>query len=445
MCANGRGHCSANICYCGDGFVSQGDFFPSSACQVHFQTSRALWGSVASIWGIVLATAFYAILKLNRRTKEAYLNEFFVLFVLCLGSLCFFVVGILEASATLPGARNVGTDTTTTAFFVVSNSVAWLFLVLNPLSRSQTGIGSLALARVKKARGFYMSIAPILVIMSIVASCMPLVPLFGDSSAAYNAVTAFFGLSAISLLVTSVLHIVTLWSMQKDFSKALSSSAHELAPSQRVTIERIAKSTKRVILIPCVSVFVFVPFLIACSTQALVFQVWATLPVTALVGGLWVLRYTHRSIRASALVRDKDKEKTSMYLRPTAEIETNNSSGNAKAATESNSSSMSSGTGKPHGKRKKPRTTFKLKGFKSKPMQLMSQVTEGNSEGTVRFTEVDGVDTMNTSSSRYSRPITLSTKLEPTSPRPGHHSISSVQSTLWEVDINGATESDKGL
>jgi len=172
-----------------------------------------------------------------------------------------------------------------------------------------------------------------------------------------------------------------------------------------------------------------------CASSALNRQVWVTLPVSTWIGAVWLLRYVNRSIKASAIVRERDREKTSQIVKPTAEIETKDSSGNAKPATDSNSSSMSSGTNKPR-HAKKSRKAFRLKGFKSKPMQFMSQVTEGNSEGTVRFTQVDGVDFTNTSSNRFSRPVTLSLKLEGgSSPRAGHKSVSSLHATLWEVDI----------
>jgi hypothetical protein len=448
VCGLGRGFCFGGNCVCQEGYVSSGDFLKSNTCQVHFDASKALWGIAAFIWITLLLLSCYAITRLERRTKEALVFELGILMVFVVASVCHIILACLEASASTPGAFSVGIEPTVTSLFAVGNTLVLLFLCLNPLSKSQTGVGSLALARVKHIRSLYVKTVPILIATSICVSFLPFGSVYGDPSANFSVASAFFIIEALLLIFVAIQAIVSLWMMHRDFTKALTSSTHDLPPSHRHTIERVAQSTRKVIVIPIVGAAIFGPMLFAFGLPFLVRQVWVGLPLITWISSLWMLRYVNRSIKASHLVHNNDKDKTSFHFRPTEEVETKNSSGNEKPATDSNSSSLSSNNQTKPKQSRRARKTFRLKGFKSKPMELMSQVTEGNSEGTVRFTEVDGVtDIMGTSSSRYSRPITLSTKIE-MSPRPthtSHTSLSSVQSTLWEVDIGGGNESNGSL
>jgi len=435
-CAYGRGVCdSSNVCQCDDGYVNVGDFLKENYCQVNFATSKTLWGVTVGIWGTVLIGALYALCRLERRSKEALMFEVGILCFEVFCSVCQIIVGSLEASASTPGARSIGLDPLTTGFFIVGNCVVWSLLIIHPISKAQTGVSSLALSRAKRARLFYIRCVRFFILMHAASYLITIATLYGDASYGFPVISAFFTLNGVMLLTIALVNVVALWMMHDDFSHALSSSVQELPPSQRATIEKVANSTKRLMVIPIVALLLFVPLMIAFAFSSLQMQVWIFLPIMMWTMGFWQIRYVLRSARASTYVRSKDGDKSSAPLRVTEEVETKNSSANGeKPFSDSNSSSLSS-NGK--SKSRKPRKTFRLKGIRSKPMQMMSQVTEGNSEGTVRFTEVDGVSQMQTSSSRQSRAFTLSAKLDKPqiSPRAEHISLSSIQSTIYEVDI----------
>ena len=318
-----QGCSNAADCLCPSGFSAQADFFPILPCSVSIVATKSLWGLAAAFWISLIFYCFYASMRLERRAREAFIHELVLLTLILITSLCHLSVSLLEASVSQVGQRSIGIDPTVTALYAVANTLFWGFLTINPFSKAQTGVSSLALTRVsiKKSKNAFLTVMPVIFLVASAIQYLPFLIVYHGSSYSLPISSIFFGLLGVSVASTSIMHFLLLYLLYRDFSKALSSSVRELPPSHRMTIERVILSTRKVIVVPLFTLSVLSPVCFVFAFPEVSPNAWVLIPVISISQFIWFFRYVNRSIKASRLV-GKDPEKSSHHQRQTAEVKT---------------------------------------------------------------------------------------------------------------------------
>jgi hypothetical protein len=135
---SGRGQCfqftngtSVNgvtaFCICEPGWSPIGDLTtdPSIDCGINIVAQRVLWG-IAAVPHLLLVLVCATRLYLNRAslTTSNVQARAFALVVIYGG--LFFIVSVMQAANTVPGARSIGIDPVTTTLFVIGSTACFI-------------------------------------------------------------------------------------------------------------------------------------------------------------------------------------------------------------------------------------------------------------------------------------------------------------------------------
>jgi hypothetical protein len=163
----------------------------------------------------------------------------------------------------------------------------------------------------------------------------------------------------------------------------------DISQMQRTRLEMYYKKSSRLLAMTEFSIFLSMAafFLFGSSWDLARRNTWIFYILMFIGNGVWALRHVFNSIKVSYLMKARE-HMTSSY--PEADIEPagddheeGNEFGNGSIRPLRNVSPFNSNR---KTRRKVP------KGIKRKPLEIMTAVTERTAEGTVEFTQVDGLD-----------------------------------------------------
>lgn len=114
---------------------------------------------------------------------------------------------------------------------------------------------------------------------------------------------------------------------------------------------------------------------------------WVFFPIIFITNGLWVLRHVINNIRLSNFLRSQERLSAAKQKQDQDGLMSNNN------LTEEGLTALTKVATKASYKMKSSRL---LRAIKTKPLELMSVVSEGTAEGTVQFTKIESLQQIGT-------------------------------------------------